>query len=96
VLDERAVAVTVVPDGNREYARDRQWLRPDAEYDHEDVVSNLHAQVAEPCPHADFRHLTVGRYASPGRIATELKKAVRSADASVVFVGSENAGHLAE
>lgn len=95
VLNERVLAISVIPTGNRKYAEEREWLHAAEEYDVETIVGRLHTQVTDLCPSADFRHLTVGRAAAPGRIASRTKEAAKANDASMVFVGSENAGHLA-
>ncbi|MFB6102854.1 MAG: hypothetical protein ABEJ73_09840 [Haloplanus sp.] len=36
----------------------------------------------------------VGRRATPGTIASQIRSIARDADASMVFIGSENAGRL--
>ncbi len=94
VFDDDVLAVTVVPTDNAEYARERGWLDPDAPFDLQTVVSAVHEQVASLCPSADFRHKLVDRYASAGAIANRVRKIARDEDASMVFVGSENAGHM--
>jgi nucleotide-binding universal stress UspA family protein len=50
--------------------------------------------VAAHAPSAEFRYEVVGRRATPGTIASRLREQARAADASMVFVGSENAGRL--
>jgi nucleotide-binding universal stress UspA family protein len=94
VFDEDVLAVSVIPKGNTTYARERGWLGRDEEFEMKSVISTLHKQVTDLCPRADFRHKTVGRYASTGSIAKQLRKVARKEDASMVFIGSENAGRL--
>jgi len=94
VFDEDVLAVSVIPDGNANYARERGWLADDEEYDRGTVVSALHPQVTDLCPTADFRHKLVDRYAPSGSVAKAIRRAARAEDASMVFIGSENAGHL--
>jgi len=94
VFEEDVLAVSVIPKGNTGYARERGWLGHDEEFDIDAVVSALHEQVIDLCPSADFRHITVDRYAPPGSIALHLRKIARQEDASMVFIGSENAGRL--
>jgi nucleotide-binding universal stress UspA family protein len=94
VLDERIVAVSVVPEGNASYARERGWLDPGEAFDLDTVVGRLHETVAAHAPSAEFRYEVVGRRAAPGTIASRLRDRARSLDASMVFVGSENAGRL--
>jgi nucleotide-binding universal stress UspA family protein len=94
VLDERVVSVSVIPDGNAAYARERGWLEADEPFDREAVVATLHEDVAALAPNAEFRYETVGRRATTGTISKRLREIARKEDASMVFVGSENAGHL--
>ncbi|GGM58883.1 nucleotide-binding universal stress UspA family protein [Halarchaeum rubridurum] len=94
VFEERVVAASVVPAGNREYARERGWLHHDESFELSRVVARLHEQVASIAPAADFEHVTVGRFAPSGTIAGELRDLAREEDASIVFIGSENAGGL--
>jgi len=94
VLDERVVAVTVIPDRDTDYARERDWLGPDEPYDLDEVVATVHERVVALDSSADFRHVTVDRYAQTGTISTEITRAASEADASMVFIGGENAGRL--
>jgi|GEM_PF-104657 len=94
VFDEAVLAVSVIPEGNAEYARERGWLGSNEPFDTQAIVSALHTQVADLCPSADFRHLTVETHASPGTIATRVRQRAEREDVSMVFVGSDNAGHL--
>jgi len=94
VMDEDVLAVSVIPKNNAKYARERGWLDPAADYDVDSVVSSLHHQVTDLSPNADFRHAFVGRYAPSGAIARRVRAMAKDEDASMVFVGSENAGHL--
>lgn len=95
VLDESVVAVTVIPAGNRSYARERGWLDPGEMFDMETVVSNVHRRVTKLAPSADFRHRVVDGGATAGTIASRVKKLAIEEEAAIVFIGSENAGHLA-
>ena len=95
VLQEKSVvAVSVIPKGNTEYARDHGWLPPDEPFEIESVVEKLHKQVISLAPSAGFRHLTVDRYAPSGTIASRVRRFAKTEDASMVFIGSENAGHI--
>ncbi|WP_128476655.1 universal stress protein [Halorussus pelagicus] len=93
-FDETVVAVTIIPERDAEYARDHDWLGPNEEFDMGEIVAQLHEQVADVAPEADFHHEVVGRYASAGRIAKKLRRTAKSADASLVAIGSDNAGHM--
>jgi len=94
VFEQDVLAVSVVPEGDATYAREHGWLGPSANFDLESVVSTLHEQVTDLCPSSDFRHKTVDRYAPAGTIAKRLRTTAHEEDASMVFIGSENAGHL--
>lgn len=94
VLGERVVAVTIVPDGNRSYARRRGWLDADELFDRETVLANVHDQVSRLAPPADFVHRTVDEHATAGTIAKRLRSLAIDEEATMVFVGSENAGRL--
>lgn len=93
-LGESVVAATVVPVDNAEYARDRGWISPDESFDLGRVVDRLGERVGSLCPAAEFRVETVDRYAPTGRIAREIRTVIRERDASLVFVGSDNAGRM--
>ena len=94
VFNEEVLAVSVIPKGNTHYAREQGWITQDDEFDLDSIVSNLHKQVAELCPSSDFRHKVVDQRAPAGSIAKRLRKVARKEDASMVFLGSENAGSL--
>lgn len=92
-LDESVLAVTVVPENNTDYARERDWL-DDAEFEMEAVVENLESRVVSIAPDVQFRHEVVDRYAPSGTISKAVRSVAREVDATMVFLGSENAGRL--
>jgi nucleotide-binding universal stress UspA family protein len=94
VFEEDVLAVSVIPQNNAGYAREHGWLDPGEPFDMESVVAALHEQVTDLCPSADFRHKLVGRYAPSGAVAKRVRRVAKREDASMVFVGSENAGHM--
>ncbi len=94
VFDGDVLAVSVIPGDNVDYAGERGWIGPDEPFDLASIVSSLYKRVTDPCPSADFRHEVVDRYAPSGEISTRVRKMAREEDASMVFIGSENAGHL--
>lgn len=93
VLDERLVAVTVIPRSER-YARDRGWLDPGEAFSDRRVVATIHESVANIAPAADFRHEFTDRRGAAGTVARKVRDMARDEDASVVFIGSDNAGSL--
>ncbi|ELZ31097.1 stress response protein-like protein [Halogeometricum pallidum JCM 14848] len=94
VFEEDVLAVSIVPRGNVRYAVDRGWLEPGEPFDLNAVVAALHERVTACCPSADFRHSVVGRYAPPGSISTRIRRMIEDEGATMVFIGSENAGHV--
>lgn len=93
VLDERIVAVSVIPSDDASCPGER-LARPGETLDRDTAVARLHEDVATHAPNAEFRDEVVGRGATPGTIASRIRKQAESVDASMVFVGSENAGRL--
>ena len=93
-LEEPVLAVTVVPRENAEYARERDWLGSDEAFDLETIVARLHRQVMALCPAANFRHVVVDRYAPTGSISRRIRRLASQVDASMVVIGSENAGRV--
>jgi len=93
-LDEPVLVVTVIPEGNSQYARERGWLDVGEPFSMEGIASQLQAQVAERAPEASFQHEMVGRHAQSGTIAKTLRRVARQVGAKMVFVGSDNAGRL--
>lgn len=94
VLNEGVTAVTVIPAQNTEYARQRGWIGRDEPFDGDAILRKLQQSVEDLAPHAEFEYITVDRWAPPGTISTRLRKFARDSDASIVFIGSDNAGHL--
>jgi nucleotide-binding universal stress UspA family protein len=54
-FEEDVLAVSVIPKGNTDYAREHGWIGQDEEFDLESVVSTLHEQVTDSCPSTGFR-----------------------------------------
>lgn len=94
VLDESVVVISVVRAGNAEYAREKGWLGDGEPFDEQRVVSGIREQVERLSPSADFRHTVVGRYAMDSEVGQALRRLAKEADATVVFVGSDNAGRI--
>jgi nucleotide-binding universal stress UspA family protein len=95
VTDEDVVVVSVVPSGNATYARERGWLGADEPFDRDLVVGRLRGRVADLAPDATFRAELVDRHAPSGTISTRVRRVLASEDATMVFVGSDNAGRVA-
>jgi len=94
VLEEPVLAVSVVPEGGASFARERDLIDADEQFEMETVVARLREAVRSLCPDAEFRHLVVDRYARAGTVAKRVRRVAREAEASMVFIGSDNAGRL--
>ncbi|WP_049894272.1 universal stress protein [Salinarchaeum sp. Harcht-Bsk1] len=94
VLDEDVLAVTVIPKRNADYAANHGWIDPGSDYDLDTILDRLGSQVEACYPAATFRHELVDRYAPVGTIKNRLRRVIREVDASMVFVGSDNAGRM--
>ncbi|ARS89794.1 universal stress protein [Natrarchaeobaculum aegyptiacum] len=93
-LEQPVLAVSVIPRGNAKYARERGWLEPGEAFDGDAIVGSLHRQVTSLAPSANFRHEAVGRYAPTGSIARTIRRVAIEENASMVVLGSENAGRI--
>lgn len=93
-LEEDVVAIAVIPQSNADYARTRGWLGPGEPFDLDQIVQHLREMVNEIAPEATFEYTTTDRYAPMGTIGTQVRKLARKHDASIVFVGSDNAGRI--
>ncbi|USZ72586.1 universal stress protein [Natronosalvus halobius] len=94
VFDEPILAITVIPVGNRAYAAERGWIDDEAAFDGDAIVQGLREQVETLCSDASFRIERVDRYAPSGTIAKRIRRIAREESASMVCIGSENAGRL--
>ncbi len=92
-VDEDVVAVTAVPRDAKK-ARERGWLGRDTEFSVERVTANLQAIVTDLDPGAGFAYRVVDRYAPRGRVSRAIRELAVERDASVVFIGSDNAGRM--
>jgi nucleotide-binding universal stress UspA family protein len=93
-LEASVVAVTVIPVNDTTYARTRGWLNSDEPFDLESVVTTLRERVHEVAPEATFEYERARRGATGNRIAKPIRKFAKRRDASIVVIGSENAGRL--
>jgi nucleotide-binding universal stress UspA family protein len=91
---EEIVAVSVIPDGNTTYGRERGWLTDREAFDLDTIVSRLSEAVADRSPEASFDYVVTGQYANAGQIANEIRRYTKEAGARVVVIGSENAGRI--
>jgi len=94
---EDVLALTVVPD-EPEYALSRNWVDPSEPFDPDAIAERFGERVAEVAPEASFRHETPEDVNSMASITTDVIRTIRvvahEVDASVIFIGSENAGRV--
>ena len=97
LTDEPLVVLSVVTD-DEPFARERGWVSEDEPYDPDAVAERLEATVREVAPEATFRReepTDAGELTgAPLDIARTIRQVAHEVDASVVFVGSENAGRV--
>ena len=94
VFDRDVVTISVIPDGNTAYARENGWIGPRESFDLDSVLAHLEELVREIIPVGEFRYALVDRYAPPGTIANRIRRLAVELDATMVFVGSDNAGRM--
>ncbi|MFB6217593.1 MAG: universal stress protein [Halobacteriaceae archaeon] len=96
--DEDVLAVTVLP-ADAEYARSRGWVDGDEHLDPDRVEERLGRQVADVAPGAAYRCAVVESddplASAEMDVARTVRQVAAEVDASVVVVGSENAGRVA-
>ncbi|RQG92533.1 universal stress protein [Natrarchaeobius chitinivorans] len=97
LLEEEVVVLTVIPD-DAEYARDRGWITRGEPFDRETTAEGLKARAREVTPAATFRTERVSAEEPTATPTTEVVREIRRVaaeiEASVVFIGSENAGSV--
>lgn len=94
VFNRGVMAVSVIPRNNTSYARQKGWIDPGDSFDSQQIVETLRTSTENVAPDVFFKPLSVGRNAPAGTIANRLRKFARDQDASIVFIGSENAGRM--
>jgi nucleotide-binding universal stress UspA family protein len=93
-LDEDLLVVSVVPQRNAAYARERGWLPAGEPFDMKTIVTTLREQVRDIAPEAAFEFEQCSRSVTGNRIAKPVRKVAKRHDADMVFVGSDDAGRL--
>ncbi|WP_436900507.1 universal stress protein [Halovenus halobia] len=94
ILEEGVIVVSVIPAQNAEYARERGWIGEDEPFDGEQIVATLREAVEAVAPDAEFEYITVDRFAPHGVIGNKIRKFARNNGATIVFLGSQNAGRI--
>jgi nucleotide-binding universal stress UspA family protein len=94
---EELVALTVIPD-NPELARQRGWLDPSDTFDEGVISRKLRQQVLDIAPNATYRSELVENGDPVATTTIDVVRTIRrvaaDVDASVLFLGSENAGRV--
>lgn len=92
--EERVVAVSVVP--TDDVLAEEYGLLDGDEYDPRAAADRLREAAGDVAPRADFRAETIDAYAGKRQIARAISRIADEEDATVVFVGSENAGRVVQ
>ncbi|KOX94502.1 universal stress protein [Haloarcula rubripromontorii] len=95
--DEDVTALAVIPD-NAAYARERGWVDDAEEFDIEAIADRMREQAESVAPTASFRYEVPDDVSSMASTTTDITRTIREVaheeGASVVFIGSENAGRV--
>ncbi len=95
--DESVLALSIVP-REPEYAVDRGWIEEGDDYDPEAIGQRFREAVESIAPDAEFRCEIPEDVSSMASVTTDVVRTVRQVahevDASIVFIGSENAGRV--
>ena len=91
------LVLAVVPD-DAEYARERGWIGPDDDLDPSEVETWLAGRADEIVPGVTLRSERVENVDPVASTTMDVVRTIRrvadEVDASIVFVGSENAGRV--
>jgi nucleotide-binding universal stress UspA family protein len=94
---EEVVVLSVIPD-SVEHALDRDWLDPEETFNIEKIAEKLAEQAADTAPDARFRYEIPDDVSSMASNTTDVVRTIRTVaneeDASIIFIGSENAGRV--
>ncbi|MFW5918587.1 MAG: universal stress protein [Halanaeroarchaeum sp.] len=93
-VDGDVTAISVVPAGNAQYARQRGWVDAEDTYSLDAVVDTLRESVKSIAPNAAFVSQSVDRYAPRGKIGRVLRTAASESGVDVLVIGSANAGRV--
>jgi nucleotide-binding universal stress UspA family protein len=97
-MDTEVVALTVVPD-DPDYAAEHGWLTEQTPFTVEAIAERLRKKAAEIAPNARFRHESITNEEPVATTTLDVVRKVREVaheeDATILFIGSENAGRVA-
>lgn len=94
---EPVLALSIVPQ-EPDYAIERGWIDADDSYDPESIAEEMREKVEAVVPDAEFRTEIPEDVSSMASVTTDVVRTIRQVahevDASIVFIGSENAGRV--
>lgn len=94
---EPVLTLTVLPE-DEAFARQRGWVEEGQSYEPDDIAARLEREVESVAPDATFRWELAEDVSDTGTPTTDVARTVRQVaeevDATIVFVGSENAGQV--
>jgi nucleotide-binding universal stress UspA family protein len=96
--DESVVALTIIPD-DEAFAHERGWIDAGEDYDQTAVCDEFERTVADVAPNATYRceHPETSDSMTAtviDDITRTIRRVADDVDASIVFIGSENAGRV--
>jgi nucleotide-binding universal stress UspA family protein len=101
-MDQEVVALAVIPENDLDYAEERGWLTERTPFTVEAITDRLERRAREIAPNVRFRHETIADEEGEEPVATRTLDVVRKVrevaqeeGATVLFLGSENAGRVA-
>ncbi|MDF9746333.1 universal stress protein [Natrinema salsiterrestre] len=97
LLDEDVVVLTVIPDDS-DYAQERGWITQGEPFDAEAIAEGMQTRALEVAPEATIQIERVSSdeptATSTTNVVREIRRVAGEVEASVVFIGSENAGSV--
>jgi nucleotide-binding universal stress UspA family protein len=97
LLDEEVVVLTVIPDDD-DYARERGWITRGEPFDPEAIARGMERLATDVAPDATVRIERVSSdeptATSTTNVVREIRRIAGEIGASIVFIGSENAGSV--
>ncbi|WP_254830385.1 universal stress protein [Haloglomus salinum] len=91
-LDQRVVAVSVVPDDSL-YAREQGWVAREPDYEPSEWAEQFATEAEQLAPDVEFRLETLDD-AHHRDVAKRLRRTAYDLGANVVVLGSDNAGRV--
>jgi len=86
--------ITIIPNGNESYARERGWLGDNESFDPQTIVTRLSAEVEEIAPESEFEYEVVDPHPQAGMVASKIRSHAKREGADLVVIGSDNAGRV--